>query len=133
MTSQDKANSRPKGFGFVMTCTLVAVGLLAPIAWFVAGIPAVSGVLISAGVCLFATGVLFIVPSLRFSSTAGLLVSTFLRMGAALAVVLIVNHSWPELKFVDFYLWLALVYLFSVFLDAFVILTSLPLTRKVNS
>ena len=116
----------------MLACTIAALAVVLPGAWFTAGVPAVCGVLVSAVICLAATGLLLLLPGFRDSS-AGLLLATFLRMGAAFGVVLVVDRVWPDLTFTDFYVWLALIYLFSIFLDAYVVMASLPLTRKVQS
>jgi len=130
--NRDSDNNSPATGQLLLATGLVAV-CLAPAGYFIAGVLGFAAVSITVACCVLPLVVVRFLPIARGRGHLGLLLANGIRMALTLAVCIIVKERWPSVGFNQFYLWVVLVYLALLVVDTFLVLRSLPLTRKASS
>lgn len=128
-------NNQPfglEGSKLVLAVTIASLVVLGPVAYLISGQVGFFAVLASLVACAVPGLLALLLSRVWTSSNVGLLVVTFVRMGAGLILAVAVRSMWPGIGLVDFYMWLAIVYMISLVADTFAVLQQFTLTRKVG-
>ncbi len=132
MLPNTEPNPTTPGIKFLLSVSAAATAILAPAAMLVAGVPAVSAVVVSMGICLLPGLLICVFPGRFAKATTSLLVATFLRMGLALALFFFVRDRYPKFGLAEFHAWLALSYFVSLAVDTYVVLKSSTMMEKAS-